>query len=366
MKVLLFTLEYAPFNGGIANYYKNLVKYWLEPDNIFVLNNNNNELISRNFPVLKWSPAFLKLRKEIKKNKISHVLVGHILPLGIVAYFLSKILKFKYSVILHGMDFSFAIRTRRKRLIVKKILKNSDSIICANKYTADMINLFLKKDIGNIIIVNPGIEINATRNMKNITQLENKYNLDKKIVLFSLGRLVKRKGFDKVIKAMPIIIKKIPNLIYFIAGAGPDKEYLERCKNNLEDKFIKNHIIFLGKISDEEKKAWLNICDIFIMPSRDIDGDFEGFGIVYLEANMAGKPVIAGDSGGVQDAVVNRLNGLIVNSQSVENIAESVIKLSLDKELRKKLGEQGKERVIKNFHRKNQSEKIYNIINRII
>ena len=122
---------------------------------------------------------------------------------------------------------------------------------------------------------------------------------------------------------------------------------------------IKKKIIFLGQITDDDKWAWLELCDIFIMPSRNINGDYEGFGIVYLEANLAGKPVIAGDSGGVRDAVINNINGLLVNPENAQEIAAVVIKLASDAKLRQDLGSQGKRRVVENFNAKKLVEKLY-------
>jgi len=98
------------------------------------------------------------------------------------------------------------------------------------------------------------------------------------------------------------------------------------------------------------------------MPSRNIDGDFEGFGIVYLEANLLGKPVIAGDSGGVKDAVINGYNGILVNPEDNKEIKNAILKLSKDEKFREKLGEQGKERVINEFSWEKRTEKIYQII----
>ena len=88
MKTLLFTLEYPPFKGGIANYYGNLTKYWPISEKILVLNNNKRELIRKGF-IIDWWPAFFVLKRKIEKSKVNHVLVGHILPLGTVTYFLS-------------------------------------------------------------------------------------------------------------------------------------------------------------------------------------------------------------------------------------------------------------------------------------
>jgi phosphatidylinositol alpha-1,6-mannosyltransferase len=183
--------------------------------------------------------------------------------------------------------------------------------------------------------------------------------LQNKLVLLSLGRLTKRKGVDMVIKAMNEISAGAENLVYVIAGAGPEADDLKKIAAALPEE-IKNNIIFLGQISDDDKWAWLELCDIFIMPSRDIAGDYEGFGIVYLEANLAGKPVIAGDSGGVRDAVINNINGLLVNPENTQEIAAAVIKLAADTELRKALGEQGKRRAVENFNAKKQVQKLVN------
>jgi phosphatidylinositol alpha-1,6-mannosyltransferase len=124
---------------------------------------------------------------------------------------------------------------------------------------------------------------------------------------------------------------------------------------------LKDKIIIINQTTDAERDQWYNASDIFIMPSRNINGDFEGFGIVYLEANLAGKPVIAGRSGGVGDAVIDGLNGLMVDPENVNDIREKIIKLALNPELRHKLGEQGRRRVIEEFNWKKQVNKIYKI-----
>ena len=126
------------------------------------------------------------------------------------------------------------------------------------------------------------------------------------------------------IKAMKEAVKSTPNLYYFIAGDGPDKRYIKESA-----KGVKN-IVYLGEITDEEKWAWLKVCDIFIMPSRDIDGDFEGFGIVYIEASLMGKPIVAGDTGGVRDAVLGARTGILVDPENENRIAGAITALAQD------------------------------------
>ncbi|MDD5527738.1 MAG: glycosyltransferase family 4 protein [Patescibacteria group bacterium] len=373
-KFLLFTLEFPPLKGGVATLYQNYAAYWPAGD-LSVLSDaipggkdsefiKYRSLIARHLRP-RWLPAIWQLHREISNIKypISNirVIVGQILPLGIAAYYLSKFIKFKYAILLHGLDFSLATETKRKKKITAKILARADKIICSNSYTANQVKVFDSSLASKLSMVNPGIEPSFIRNPRRVQELRQQYGLENKIVLFGLGRLVRRKGFDKVIEAMSMIIKSASEVIYAIAGAGPDGEMLKKMAEALPAE-TKDKIIFLGQVSDADRWAWLELCDIFIMPSRNISGDYEGFGTVYLEANLAGKPVIAGDSGGVRDAVIDNISGLLVNPESPAEIAQAAIKLAADSELRRALGEQGKRRAVENFSAKKMAEKIYNIM----
>ena len=99
------------------------------------------------------------------------------------------------------------------------------------------------------------------------------------------------------------------------------------------------------------------------MPTRDIDGDFDGFGIVYLEAAMAKKAVIAGESGGVKDAVQGGLTGILVNPLDTEKIANASIKLATEKQTRDQLGQNAYERAKRDFRWEDKIRKIFNAIN---
>lgn len=359
MKTLLFTLEYPPFRGGVANYYGNLVKYWPEPNDISVLRNNNGRLINDKLPFLKWLPAYFALRRKIKQEKTGHILVGQILPLGTVSLIYHKFYKIKYSIILHGMDLAYALKRPRKKWLVKKILRQAEKIICTNNYTAEMARQIFPGIEPKLALVNPGVENLTASNPQLIKRLKEKYNLENKIILLSVGRLVKRKGFDKVVKVMPAVLKQRPNLVYVILGAG---EEINNLKSQISNLKLEKNIIIIAGATDDEKNLWYNLCDIFIMTSKNIAGDFEGFGIVYLEANLAGKPVIAGRSGGVADSVIDGQTGLMVNPENINEIADAVIKLAENPNFRQRLGEQGRVRAIKEFNWEKQINKIYKVI----
>ncbi len=368
---LLFTLEYPPQIGGVATYYSNVVKHWpsfakATDDKPFFASFNAKAIDDKNATDDKssggifvltgkkltkphWIFSVFYLWRAIKKYKVKTVLVGHVLPLGTVAYWLSRIIRFDYVVFIHGMELGIINKHARKKKITRKILANAKKVITANNYTGELLKELV--DENKIEIVNPGIETRVTHNAQRIAQLREKYNLEGKKILLQVGRLVERKGFDKVIEVLPNVQKEYQNIVYVLVGTG-------HCPVHTD---IKN-LICITDADDNEIQAWYELCDIFIMPSRNVDGDFEGFGIVYLEANAHGKPVIAGDSGGVRDAVQNGVNGLLVNPESVEEIKNAIVKLCKDEELRVKLGEQGREWV-KKFSWEKQIEKIVKLLN---
>jgi phosphatidylinositol alpha-1,6-mannosyltransferase len=347
MKTLLFTLEYPPFKGGVANYYGNLAAHWPREEPLSILDNHQGRLLPRH-GFLLWLSSLCTAGRKIRREKIDYVLVGQILPLGTVTWILSFFRSFKYAVFLHGMDFSYALKKPRKRFLSGLILKRADKIICANSYVARQVREFYPVGQKQIIIVNPGVSALVPEIKTTISEnLKSRYNLTGKTVLLTLGRLVRRKGVDYTIKAVEAIPEPLlDNLIYFVIGAGPEEEALHRL---VPPRFAAQIIFLGGELSDDEKWAWLNLCDIFIMPSRDIDGDFEGFGIVYLEANLCGRPVIAGDSGGVRDAVIDGYNGLLVDPEDVSDIKRAIMELATDADRRQQLGEQGRARVQKEF-----------------
>ncbi len=359
MRTLLITLEYPPFKGGVANYYSNLAKYWPIGENITVLDNSKRDLITKK-GLLPWLKSVSTILKRRKEDDFDHLLVGHILPLGTAAIIAAFIRPFSFSLILHGLDFTSAISSVRKRFLTRMILHRAEKIICANSYTAELVRQFNKKLNDKIAVVNPGIEpIIPSEDCDRLKELREQYQLEGKFVLFSLGRLVSRKGFDTVIKALSSNESIVPNLVYFIAGSGPEEKNLRSLAAASP---LKNEIFFLGGITDEEKWCWLYACDAFILPTRTIGPDFEGFGIVYLEANLAGRPVIAGDSGGVRDAVIDNVNGLLVQPEDMVEIRAAIKRLADSPELRKQLGLNGKSRAAQEFRWDKQAEEVCRLL----
>lgn len=374
---LLFSWEYPPYKGGVATYYKNMVEHWPE-ENMYVLAprtdssstaNEDARVIRRKLTTSKilprWLPGFWHLFRIVTKKNIDRVIVGQILPLGTITYYLSKVLNIKYAVFLHGMDLNFAFKTRRKRYLALKILGSAEKIICSNSYVAQLAREKLQQDSPDIHVVNPGISEDSSRlvDEKEQQKLREKLKIEDKFVMLTVGRLVERKGVDKAIDAFSHIKKDIPNLVYVVAGTGPELSFLQQKKKEVDDE---ERIIFVGDISEREKWNLLAGCDILVMPSREINGDFEGFGIVYLEANLTGTPVIAGNKGGVPDAVIHERNGLVVDPEDPTQIGKAIKRMYRELESRRKWGQKGRERALRDFNWPGQAEKIYKLLNKNI
>ncbi len=372
-KLLIATIEFPPQKGGIANYLAGLAGA-LPSDKVVVLcprhegaqnfdSHESYKIYRKNlfykFIWPKWLPMIYHLWRASRREKVEAILVGQILPVGTAAMIFNKFFKIPYFISCHGMDILTAAGDPRKKNLMNKILEQASGVIANSEFTK---NELMKLGVleNKITIIYPGVKVAGGIEPEKILEIKNRLGLADKKIILTVGRLVARKGHDKVIKAMPKILERAPNAIYVVAGDGPERKNLELEIKNYE---LENNVLLLGKISEEKKNAFYQLCDVFVMVPRQIGADVEGFGTVYLEANSFGKPVVAGGSGGVVEAVVGGATGLVVDPENIGEISDAVIKILSDEALAKKLGEQGRERVEKEFNWQTQTEKLGKILN---
>jgi phosphatidylinositol alpha-1,6-mannosyltransferase len=178
-------------------------------------------------------------------------------------------------------------------------------------------------------------------------RIREKLGLGSAPLLLTVSRLVKRKGHDLVMKALAQIRPRFPQARYAVVGDGPEREALFSLAQRLG---LSEHVIFAGSVPDHDLPAWYAACDVFVMPSRDIAGQPpEGLGLVYLEANAAGKPVIGARTGGVPDAIVHEQTGLLVDPEDVKALAAAIQRLIEHPAEAGRMGETGRQRVLREF-----------------
>ena len=165
--------------------------------------------------------------------------------------------------------------------------------------------------------------------------------------IIAVGRLIERKGFDTLIEAFSQLDQtKYATVKLVFVGDGPDRPRLSQV---VAENYMQTSITFLGSVEDRYLPALYTGAEFFALTPRDIRGDAEGFGIVYLEAAARGKPAVATNTGGVAEAVVHNATGLIVEADSPSAVKDALTSLLGDAVLRHRLGEQARARVQKEF-----------------
>jgi phosphatidylinositol alpha-1,6-mannosyltransferase len=165
-------------------------------------------------------------------------------------------------------------------------------------------------------------------------------------LILSVGRLSRRKGFDMVVRSLPELNKDIA-VRYALIGIGEDRDYLSNLSRELG---VEDRIHLLGHVSPEDLPRWYNACDVFAMPNREIEGDTEGFGMVFLEAAACGKPAIAGQAGGTGAAVEDQVTGFRVDGTDSVAVASALLRVLRDEQLGQTIGNHALTRATEQFN----------------
>lgn len=353
MKSVLITPDFPPDTGGIQSYLYNLflrnphcdviapknskpeIPY---PSNLFRIRNLNKQFKSK----FNYFELIIKNLYLIRKEKYNFIHCGHVFPIGLIGYYAKKMFGTPYVVYTYAMEVKqLYMQEGKVKNLYLKVLNNANKIITISYYTKKIL-----ESIGvpseKIIIIPPGVSLaEFSPGLKNENIIK-KFGLDGKFTLLTVSRLVERKGHDKVIESIIQLKSQLKNIVYLIVGQGPNEEYLRKL---VKDNHLGDYVKFVGFIPDDELIDYYRTCDIFIMLSREIEeqGDVEGYGIVFTEANACEKPVIGGFSGGVGDAIIDGVTGLLVDPTDIKEISKSIKTLYINKEKRESMGRAGRE-----------------------
>jgi len=223
----------------------------------------------------------------------------------------------------------------------KHVLSKIDHFFPVSNYTAGVLRNFGVSD-EKITVVPNGSDPELFKPV-NIDALKKELKLEHRQVILTVTRLVKRKGVDTVLHALSAIKDTFPDILYLIAGEGPEEARLKKLTLKLN---LQNHVRFIGRIGYKNLPEYYNLADMFIMASRTELPDVEGFGIVFLEANACGKPVIGTNSGGVPDAIIHGETGLIVPENDSLKLAKAITELLNNPVKSREMGVKGRERVV--------------------
>ncbi len=269
------------------------------------------------------------------------------------SYLKKKYPQSKMIVVAHGLEVT-RLKEGKELTSFKNVVNDSDLILCVSKYTKnEIIDRVDGIETNHIKFLPNGVDINRFFPVENTSGFLNRYNIpENSNIILTLARIIRRKGHDTVIKCLPSLIKKFPNIQYVIAGPHRKKDtYLDELKLLAKELSVENHIVFVDYIPDSDLNEIYTRSQVYVMVSRTYNdiGDSEGFGITFLEANACGCPVIGSTEGGIPDAVENNKNGLLVPADDIKSLTKAIEKFLEDESFRRKIIDQGIERVNNDF-----------------
>ncbi len=268
------------------------------------------------------------------KNPIEAIHAGRVLPEGLVGLWLSRLLQKPLVIYAHGEEITTWSSSPRRRRAMRSVYCNASTVIANSEFTYGLL-----QDMGvaqdKLELIYPGVDLDWFQadgpkdNMPGVEKLHTDWPL-----AISVGRLSKRKGFDKSIEAVSRLREKGMDLDYVIIGIGEQEDEL---KGLIKRYSLQDRVHMLGHVEETYLPGWLRRADVFLMPNREINGDTEGFGMVFIEAAACGTPSIAGLAGGTGDAVLDGKTGLRINGEQVGEIASAIERLLGDEEFLKTL-----------------------------
>lgn len=220
-----------------------------------------------------------------------------------------------------------SIKCRIKKLLLKKIYRKADGFISVCAFTKKLL-LKCGFAFNQVCVIPPMLLPDKTGQVRQIDSSGNR--------ILSVGRLMKRKGFNYLIDAVNLLKDEIPDIKLTIVGNGPEKENLIK---QIQQNKLSGYIEIASNVSDDQLSSFYNECNVFVLANIMMpDGDCEGCPTVLIEAGSFGKPVVAGKEGGTDAAVNSGVTGYLINPENILELSGSIKKILKDPELASRLG----------------------------
>jgi len=371
VKLALITQDFPPETGGIQTYAYELAQRLAPRCEDFVLiapDKPDAQVVDRqlDFDVfrVKTRNTLLgtlgarRVVRFLKKRKIDHLFHAQWQTLPIATLARKRGLVRSVVVAAHGREYIFnpfgstKLGAKLYENYKKYLITKADYFLPVSRYTSGILKEYGIPVNQQTVVMN-GTNPDLFFPINNIS-LKEKYGYKGKQIIMTTARLIKAKGIETVLKAIPYLVSQFPDLQYLIVGDGPYKKDLERLAAELG---IAAHVEFTGEIPYEKINEYYNLCDIYVMLS-----ELEAFGIVFLEAAACGKPSIGSPIGGIPDAIVENETGLLVEIRQPKPLAEAITRLLADDSLRTRMGEAGRARVLREANWDRVGELIFDLL----
>ncbi|HEY7478625.1 MAG TPA: glycosyltransferase family 4 protein [Actinomycetota bacterium] len=357
---LLVTNDFPPDVGGIQRTLASLV-HELPADRVSVLcpTPADGEEAARDhdaevpFRVLRQPEPFLwptgdvrrRLHAAARETGAEVVLFGAIAPLALLGPSLAQA-GIPYVAAAHGFEYWTSIAPGTHALTRRATRSCSRVAVMCSAFIARRVRTAVPRPVP-VSVLYPGADTQRFRPDLPTDDLRAELRLADRPVVVCVSRLVRRKGQDVLIRGLDRIRRRVPDATLVIVGSGPDEGRLRA----LAAEAPRGAVVLTGGVPEVDLPRYYALGDVFAMPCRTrLAGmEVEGWGNVFLEAAACGRPVVVGDSGGARESLVDGETGILVHGSAVEEVADAVATLLADPGLAAKMGDAGRERVLRSY-----------------
>jgi len=294
-------------------------------------------LICKDVPL--YVRALARAARLIRQHDINVICIGELVSGTMLGIALRKMFGCKLIVYVHGEEITTVGSGRMYGNKRKKYLHAADKVVAVSSFTCDALTEQMDLPPDRISLIPNGVDTERFTPGTADPALIARHGLAGKKIILTVGRLVERKGIDMTVEAMRLIAARRDDIHYLVVGDG---ELRPRLEQMIVDYGLAAHVTLVGKVDDDTLLRYLRSCDLFVMPNRTMpDGDTEGFGLVFREANACHKPVVGGRAGGAVEAVHDGKSGLLVDGYQPEEIAAAIERILSDPALARALADYG-------------------------
>lgn len=331
MKFRLFTYDFPPNRGGVARFCQELYDE-MKRDSIDI--NIMSRRVERSSHRHKRVFSFIYLYHWfiLVAGRQDYVIAAKWYPEGLISYLSGK----KYLLLAHGSEVLKSDRLYSVRnFLMAQVLRRAENVIVNSSFTARLINS------ENVVVIPLAISPERFKE-KSQTALSNELVSRQKRIILTVSRLEQHKGHRFVLEALSQLDKiELNEILYVIVGEGSYRREIEDEVKRLD---LMKYVVFAGSLSDEEVNSLYSISSLFMLVSEFLPDlrKVEGFGLVLLEAQANGVPVICSSLGGMLDAVKYSEGGICVDPRDSQSLARKIWDILNNEELSKNLGINGK------------------------
>jgi phosphatidylinositol alpha-1,6-mannosyltransferase len=287
-----------------------------------------------------------QIARTVRAHGVESLHCGRCLPEGLLGALVQWRTGVPFGCYAHGEELTYGRESRELGWLMRLVFARARWVIANSQNTRRLLAEEWKVPTAKLRLMHPGVDTQRYRPARRSSEDRARLGWGERRVVLTVGRLQERKGQDVVIRALRDIHRQIPDVLYAVVGSGERRDFLHELAIR---EGVSDHVVFHGELNDAETLACFQQCDVFVLPNRQVGRDIEGFGMVLVEAQACGKPVVAGASGGTAETMRIPETGLIVDCEEPGKVAETLVDLLSDEPRRLRMGRASREWAVQRF-----------------